>query len=191
MGTALVEAVKHYKIEIMKKIPLDLSRDDPSALLAECWMCENPAAVQMLLDAGADPNRGEGEMSTMRMLMCSFEWGLDPVLRHRNRAEVALRCIELAAKKGGRWRPSDSYAFRTLRTALAKESPYDAVSHLNRLIKCGAIKEDVFRQLMGTPRMRGLLAGNAPSVLKLRELAGYRRKEAKSRLSMDKAVRRK
>jgi hypothetical protein len=74
---------------------------------------------------------------------------------------------------------------------LAKEIPYDAVSHLTRLIKCGAIEEDVFHQLMNTTRMKAILAENVPGVLRLRELADYKPKEAKGRLSLGKAVRRK
>jgi hypothetical protein len=66
-----------------------------------------------------------------------------------------------------------------LRRALAKAPAYDAIQHLQRIIKAGAIEQPVFQELMRTPRMKELLKQNYPGVLKLREYAGYTESRAR------------
>ena len=77
LGSALEDAVKYSRIEIVKKIGIDPARDNPSALLGECWMCRSPELVRLLIEAGADPNSQEGEWNAMQSLVRNFEWSLD------------------------------------------------------------------------------------------------------------------
>jgi hypothetical protein len=171
MGSALEEAVSSGKVEVVKKIGIDPTRDDPSSLLAQCWLCEQPSLVEMLLDAGADPNRGEGEHHPMRSLMRGFEWTLDPIFGHRS-PEGALQCVLIAGRRGGRWCPDNGYDRTSLRRSLAKAEPHRAISYLNQMIDAGVFTREVFRELMNTPRMRELLATSASGALRVREFAG-------------------
>ncbi len=169
-SSALEEAVIHSRFEVLKKIGIDPSRDNPSNLLAKCWMCRDQNVVRLLLDAGADPNSGEGDDYGMRALMRNFELALDPMFSHRS-PEVPLACLELAAARGGRWQPQSPDDYRTLRRSLMQASPYTSIQFLNRLVKAEVFTGDVFKELMKTPRMRELLQTTAPGSVALRQLA--------------------
>ena len=164
MGTAIEEAVWSSHFEILKKIGIEPSRDDPSALLAGCWMCHDIKVVRYLLEAGADPNSGDGERNPMHALMRNFEWSLDPAFSHRSPA-AAIGCLELAAERGGRWRPFSSYDRRTLRTSLASANSHLVTPLLHRLVKANVFTREVFQDLMDAPRMKQLLA-SAPHALR-------------------------
>ena len=152
LGSALEDAVRHDRLEIVKKIGIDPARDDSSALLAECWMCRSPELVRLLIEAGADPNFVERERNPMHSLMRNFEWSLEPMFIGRD-PRAAMECIKIAATAAGRWRPKDPYQFRCLRKAITTAPEFSAVGHLRELIDCGAIEQDVFAELMKTPRM--------------------------------------
>lgn len=174
LGTALEEAVINGHEEIVRKIGIDHSRDDPSSLLAQCFLCASPSIVRMLIDAGADFNKGDGEMNPMQALVTAFESSIDGSFPTSG-PEPVLKSIEIAARAGGRWRPSDPYRFRCLRTALARSTSYSWIDWLTRLIDCGAIERPVFAKLMQNPRMKQLLLPGLTGVTRLRELAGLKK----------------
>lgn len=89
------------------------------------------------------------------------------------RIEDALRCIEVLAANGARWRPTDPYRVSCLRRALVKVPAYDAIQHLQRITRGGAIEQAMFQELMRTPRMKEILRQTYPGVIRLREHAGY------------------
>jgi hypothetical protein len=109
----------------------------------------------------------------MRWAFSSFEWSLDSTFRDYSRCEDALRCIEILAANGARWNPSDPYRISCFRRAIAKAPACDAIRHLERIVKAGAIEQPVFQDLMRTPRMKEILKQTYPGVIKLREYAGF------------------
>jgi hypothetical protein len=175
IGTALEDAVTYSRVEVIRKIGIDAAVDDTSALLSKCWMCDKPEVVEILLSAGANPNaEANGEhYNPMQALMRNFLRSIDTTfLFIRRSQEVALRCLELAAESGGRWRPADQFEFRSFRRAIAQVEHYSAIRSLHQLVQFGAIEREVFQELMRTPRMKDLLNTGAPGADRLREFAG-------------------
>lgn len=184
VGTALEDAVAYSKIEVIRKIKIDPEKDDLTDLLGHCWSCDEPEIVRMLLELGADPNGGSGETAPMELLVSNFVWSLDGALYRRN-PDRAVECIEVAASFGGRWKPEKSYSFRYFRRAIGQTKPYSIIQYLQRIVKSGAIEQDIFCELMKTPRMKEVLKGGTPGSVFLREFAGHdkigTRKTRKSR----------
>lgn len=170
-GTALEDAVSHNRIEVIRKIKIDPQKDDVTDLVSQCWMCDNPEIVRMLLELGADPNRGSGERAPMEALVRNFEWSIEGSF-WRHDPDATVQCIEVAASFGGRWKPSDSHSLRYFRRAISRAEPYSAMPRLQRIVKSGAIEKDVFCEVMKTPRMKELLNSGAPGTVFLREFAG-------------------
>jgi len=163
--------------EIVRKIGIDPKRDNPSRLMSECIVSATPGLVQMLIDAGADPNCGEGERHPMHALIHNFQRSIESEWGSRS-PDSALKCIEIAARAGGRWRPTDLAHRRWFRTALGRTSFRSAIGWLTRLVDCGAIEQPFSAEIMRTPKMKSLLMTAAPGAVRLRELA-----EIKPRLS--------
>jgi ankyrin repeat protein len=180
LGSALEDAVKYSRIEIVKKIGIDPARDNPSALLGECWMCTSPELVRLLIEAGADPNSDIDDRNPMQALMQNFEWSLDSRFSSHD-SRGAIECLKIAAAAGGRWRPNNENQLRYFRRAIAKTSDYSAVEYLRELIDCGAIEQQIFAELMRTPRMKQILTAGIPGVVRLREFAGIRKGMKRSR----------
>lgn len=171
--TALVAAVRRGQLDVVKKIGVDPARDDATALINEYCLWPNPELLEYLIQLGADVRKSAGEDSAMRWAFSSFEWSLDSVFRNDARTEAALRCIEILAAKGARWHPTDRYRVSCFRRDIAKAPAYDAIRHLERIVKSGAIEQPFFQELMRTPRMKEILKQTYPGVIKLREYAGY------------------
>jgi hypothetical protein len=173
--SALVEAIWRGRLDIVKKIGLKPDIDDFSAFLAEAGFSCQPEIVRMLLEAGADPNRGEGWHNPMRNLVNALRWELNPVFR-RGEPDRVLDCLEMAAERGGRWRPSKDEGLSSLRRAISKyftTSEWQTISTLKRLVRSGAIEQETFRELMRTPRMREVLKCSSSGVEELRGLADF------------------
>jgi len=171
IGTALEEAVQYSRVDILQKLKLDPKIDDVSGLLSQCWVCRNEKVVQMLLDAGANPNNGTGHENVMERLIGNLTWSLSGDTW--SYPERAVRCLELAAGAGGRWHPSDEDSFRFLRQAIAKARSHFMVEYLKRLIESHAIDRDVFQKLMDTPRMKKFLHSGEMGSVALKRFAGY------------------
>ena len=173
LETALVAAVRRGQFDVVKKIGVDPARDDVTALINEYYFWPNPQLLEFLIKLGADVRKAAGEDNAMRWAFSSFEWSLDSLFRDYSRTDAALSCIEILAANGARWHPNDPYRISCFRRALAKAPPYDAIRHLERIIKAGAIEQPFFQEVMRTPRMKEILKQTYPGVIKLREYAGY------------------
>ena len=171
--TALVAAVRRGQFEVVKRIGIDPARDDVTALAHEYCFCPNPKLTEILIALGADVRNQTGENSAMHWAFSAFEWSLDSRFLSYSKCEDALRCIEILAANGARWHPNDLYRISCFRRAIAKAPIYDAIRHLERIIKAGAIEQPVFQDLMRTPRMKEILKQTYPGVIKLREYAGF------------------
>ena len=173
LDTALVAAVRRGQFDVVKKIGIDPARDDVTALINEYCFSPNPELLEFLIKLGADVRKPAGDDNAMRWAFSAFEWSLDSAFRSYSRCEDALRCIEILAANGARWRPDNPYRLSCLRRAIAKATAYDAIQHLQRVIKSGAIEQPFFQDLMRTPRMKEILKQTYPGVINLREYARY------------------
>lgn len=173
LETALVAAVRRGQFDVVKRIGIDPMRDDITALINGYCFWPNPELLEFLIKLGANVRNGEGEDSAIRWAFSSFEWSLDSLFRDYSRTDAALRCIEILAANGARWHPNDPYRISCFRRAIAKAPAYDAIRHLERIIKTGAIEQPFFRDLMRTPRMKEILKQTYPGVIRIREYADY------------------
>ena len=179
LGTALEDAISSGHTEIVKKIGVDPSKDNPTELLGHCWLTNSPEVVRTLLDAGANPN-GETKMGIpMDRLMDGLAWALDSMFPGGFRLEPTLKCIELAASRGGRWTPEMMGKHCRVRRALGKTSPYQAVDILRRLLDCGALEDDGIKKLMSTPKMKALLASDTMGIKRLRKAVDFQPRKTK------------
>jgi hypothetical protein len=171
--SALEQAVWSGQTEVVKKIGLKPGIDDCSALLAQATLFCRPEIFRVLLEAGADPNRGKNSRNTMRSLITSLAWHMNPPFGRSETGEI-LTCLELAAGRGGRWK-ADDFTMRSLRRAISKThkaSDYEAIYVLRRLARSGALERDTFLELVRTPSMRELLQSPTVGGAELRKLAG-------------------
>ena len=173
LDTALVAAVRRGQFDVVKKIEIDPTRDDVTALINEYCFWPNPALLEFLIKLGADVRKPAVEDNAIYWAFSSFEWSLDSSFRDYSRTDAALRCIEILATNGARWQPNDPYRISCFRRAIAKAPAYDAIQYLERIIKAGAIEQPFFQDLMRTPRMKEILKQTYPGVIKLREYAGF------------------
>lgn len=187
LESALATAVGRGQFEVVKRIKIDPARDDMTALANSRCFWPNPNLLELLIKLGADVRKRRGAINSA---FSAFEWSLDPYFRNHSRTEDALRCIEILAANGARWRPKDSYNFSCLRRALAKIEVYEAIRHLQQIVKTGAIDQPVFQELMRTPRMKELLKQSYSGVMKLREYAGYIGSRARKNRMDSASVRR-
>jgi len=183
--TALEDTISHGHVEIVRKIGIDASRDNPTELLSQYIVTPKPEIYTLLLDAGADPNGRDQKGKPMESLISNFEWSLDQSI-WRTDNEPIFQCIELLASRGGRWNPEESYRLSCLRRAIGKAPMLSAISGLTRIIKSGAIDKEVFSTLMNTPKMKAFLSSSYMGVAYLREFAGQaklaaRRERTRSR----------
>jgi hypothetical protein len=84
-----------------------------------------------------------------------------------------LEIFGMMAARGARWRPRQSEDYRSFRKDLAKANPSAAIDTLEKLMQCGFVDAQAFKELMSTPPMRELLCINRPGVIRLREMAGF------------------
>jgi hypothetical protein len=118
--TALVAAVRRGQFDVVKRIGIDPTRDDVTALINEYCFWPNPALLEFLIKLGADVRNTAGDNSAMGWAFSSFEWSLDPLFRDYFRTDAALRCIEILTANGARWHPNDPYRISCFRRAIAK-----------------------------------------------------------------------
>ena len=165
--------MRRGQFDVVKRIGIGPTRDDVTALINEYCFWPNPALLEFLVKLGADVRNTAGDNSAMGWAFSSFEWSLDSLLRDYSRTDAALRCTEILTANGARWHPNDPYRISCFRRAIAKTPVYDAIRHLERIVKTGAIEQPFFQDLMRTPRMKEILRQTYPGVIKLREYAGY------------------
>lgn len=182
LGTALEDAVATGRVEIVQKIGIDPARDNPTELLANCWLLEDAQVVELLLAAGADPNAETRRGVPMDRLMSFLAWSLDSTYGRIGSKEQAFKALELAAARGGRWRLTERGQASHLRRSLDKMSLYEAVSVLKKLLEAHIMEAPDFKQLVSTPKMKSILWTDTPGVVQLREAAGLRpRKKQRKR----------
>lgn len=181
-GSALSDAVRYGRNWFVNKVGLDPKRDNLSALLASCLIMEDVTIVQMLLEAGADPNEWIDDANPMSSLVRNFAWSLDRSYFHSTRSvEVSAACLELAAKHGGRWTPQKDSDYFRFRRHLTSSPAYEVVPLLYRLWVAGVFPPDVFKKLMGTKRMKSLILGGGSEAAQLRQAAGHKDLSVKRR----------
>ncbi len=148
VGTALIDAVRHGHVDIVKKFKIDPARDNLNQLLSEGWLTAQPDIAELLIGLGANVQARGDHYTPVEAAFLSLEWSLDSVFASNwytsSRTEASLRTIEILAAHGAQWQPEDRYRLSSFRRTLGKLSPYDAVRHLCRIIKGGPLNNRCF-----------------------------------------------
>lgn len=185
LGTALRDAVRQGRIDIVRKFKVNAALDNLNELLCECWLTPQPEITQMLISLGGDARARVGERTPIQAAFSCFEWSLDHGYSFygssSTNTEAALRTIEILAEHGARWEPDEACRFRYFRRGLASVSGHNALCYLHRIVKSGAIEQPIFQELMRTPRMKELLRDSAPGVSEVRKHAGWTDQEPRRR----------
>jgi hypothetical protein len=71
--------------------------------------------------------------------------------------DQAIACIELLAKHGARWAPTERSRLNHLRKALFKIDRYKAINVIENLLAADAFETAVFPTLVATPKMKDYL----------------------------------
>ena len=169
----LQQAVHSGNLNFLKK-NIDPTKDNILLLLDRVGWSPNPEVIEYLLSLGPDVSRKleDGETlieSYMRSLYyASDSWAW------RSDQDNPIKCIEMLAKRGAVWCPSEKSDYKKLRAVLRKMDRYKAMTVLENFLKIGLFGPSTFRVLMSTPTMKDLLATDF-----LRSAAGLQVRESK------------
>ncbi len=169
--SALEEALHHGHVEIVKKMPIDPLQDDLNKLLCAACLSEKWELIETVLNAGADPNSGDGGATPIEKLFWKLEWAIQPLFGSRSEMTVqtVLATITKFADRGARWQPENNYRVNGLRRSLYR---LDA-NWIERIIKEFSLhkvgSKDLLLKLVKTPRMKAILGNRYEDLMALAE----------------------
>lgn len=169
LGTALSDAIAYGKVEVVRKFKIDPRRDNIGLLLEKSGLSSHPEIVDLLLAAGGDPKENS---EVIKRYVRSLGWTLEGDWFRRDPMPI-VDCLCLLAAKGMKWLPKESHDFRYLRKGLSRAQSSVAVDVLSRLVRAGLFTEEVFKELVSTPRMREVVGPGHYGASELREFAGF------------------
>jgi uncharacterized protein (UPF0297 family) len=151
------QAVHSGNLAFLQKVKVDPAKDDVLLLLDNAGWFPNPEVVEYLLTFEPDLSKKleDGRTLVERYVYHSYyssdcwSWRLDQ--------DKLINCIEMLARRGAVWCPSDKSDYRKFRAVLRKMDHYRAMTVLENFIKIGLFGPGTFRVLMSTPAMKDLL----------------------------------
>ena len=158
-STALEEAVRFGRLEIVEKIGIDPAKDDLNRLLEEaCSACEWPI-IEKLLILGAAPMGGKSEYPPMERLIYHFEWKMNPLFGYRSDFDLhkAFDAILSFTGKGGRWQPENKYGLNGFRRALYHLDCAWIARVIRGFSQHQVCSNELLVKLLNTPRMKQIL----------------------------------
>jgi hypothetical protein len=75
----------------------------------------------------------------------------------RSDQDNLIKCIQMLAKRGAVWCPSEKSDYKKFRAVLRKMDRYAAMALLENFLKIGLLAPSTFRVLMSTPATKDLL----------------------------------
>jgi ankyrin repeat protein len=162
--TGLKEASYSGKVEVLKKLKPDPSRDDLNDLLHCAAVLGRKEALCYLLEIGANPNdKPNGGSSALDHCLWRLNHGSSYLRRAKNlrsKYEVSggLDCIREMVAHGAIWNPGEQSGFNSLRGALYGCEPDVTIELLQVFIKHQACPKERLFELLRKPRMKEHLA---------------------------------
>lgn len=164
-STALEEAVRSGREDVIKRIGIDPKKADMTRLLVEACLKGEWNSIARLLDLGADPT-GTGESNPMEHLIWAFTWKIKPFYGVRSESDLkaVFNSILSFADRGGRWTPDRSSLNRYRRDLYKLEASWieRIASEFHRHQVCSP---EVVVSLINTSRMKQILGCRHASCL--------------------------
>lgn len=169
--SALEEALRRGHVEIVKKMPIDPKQDDLPKLLGAACSGEKWELIETVLNAGADPNRADGESVPIEKLMWNLEWAADSRFgcRSDRRAQAILTAIAQFADRGARWQPENNYRINSLRKSLYHLGANLIEYCIKMFSQHKVCSKDLLVKLIKTPRMKVLMGDRYMNLMALAE----------------------
>jgi ankyrin repeat protein len=166
--SALEEAVRTNRFEIVDKIGIDAKRDNLDRMFDLACLLGHTKMAEMLLSHGAKPQGKDDSGEPMRKAMFHLQWEMDDHYGFRSefRARDALEPVIRLAGLGAHWQPSDSDLRRFRRNLYFFELNFS-----ENLIKTfhqhNVCSPKVLEKLITAPKMKTYLASRREALLKL------------------------
>jgi len=170
-GSAIEAAAGRGHFAVLKRLKPTPS-DDLDALLSVG--SSSLEVITYLVELGANPASEKGAKA-MRHFMMFLDWGAD----HRSFGKDWRRYLEMLVflgSKGGRWTQEEGWTHA--RRPLWRLSPSDAIFCMAQLVDSGVFSQEVFKELVRTPKLKEILKDWSPGAKRLREFAGLKEPEA-------------
>lgn len=164
-STALEEAVRSGRQEVIDRIGIDTKRADLSRLLIEACQKGERKLIEQFLNLGADPN-GAGKCEPMDQLLWSFTWKISPIFGYRSESDLQAQfeTILSFADRGGRWKPDRSSLNRLRRDLYKLDAPWIERIAMG-FLRHEVCSSDVIVSLVSTAKMKAILGTRYPACL--------------------------
>jgi len=177
-GLQLAALRGHHEVFKLKNLNLDPNHPNANDILdCACWP-EWSYVLKILLEHGFKPNdQDNGGSSFIQKCLCHMSFNWDIFSRARKNLSTTqggqkIEMIELLSAHGGRWIPKDKNEIDSARRSLLKMTSSYTLGFLKIMAKYGACSRVHAEQLLKTPTMRALIAGEQTNIQRLlRKLA--------------------
>jgi hypothetical protein len=168
-STALEEAVRFGRQEIVEKIGIDPKRDDLNRLLEEACSKGAWPVIEQLLTLGADQTGGLSGYPPMERLINHFAWQINPWVGYRSESNLqeAFNLILSFADKGGRWCPKEKYGVNGFRRDLYHLDAKWIEKVFRGFQQHLVCSTELLLKLLNTPRMKEILGERFPKLVTL------------------------
>ena len=164
-STALEEAVRFGRQEVIDRIGIDTKKADLSRLLIEACQKGEWKGIEQLLNLGASPS-GTGDCEPMDQLLWAFAWKLNPFFGHRSEFEIrsGFDTVLAFADRGGRWNPERPSLNRFRRDLYKLDATWIERIALG-FLRHQVCSPEVIAALIGTPKMKEILGARHAACL--------------------------